>query len=329
MNETTAPSDVGQRGPLEVANASALIFNSAGEYLLHLRDDVAGIWEPGSWALLGGGREPADASLESTVRRELMEEAGLDLPVLEPFAVETATGTDGSAIPIQIFAAHWDGDATSLRLTEGVMLAWFRPEVMPRLRLSPSTLDLVQRHTESHAAHCPGAASTTAAIPLRRSPSPRSLPPSPASGKHAFTVIGVHLYLENTEGQVLLGLRHPDSAYAGELWHFLAGHCEQGESAVAGLVREAEEEAGLLIRPQDIEFVHAVHLVDEPGTQPRLQLVFRAWEWAGQTDLREPDKCLAWHWWDPTHLPDQIVPYTRTAIDGIREGRLYTELGWS
>ncbi|MFF0520661.1 NUDIX domain-containing protein [Actinomadura nitritigenes] len=70
------------------SRASALIFNGRGEYLLHLRDDIPGIVEPGAWSLLGGGREPGDRSLAETIRRELREEAGLELPVLEPFAVD-------------------------------------------------------------------------------------------------------------------------------------------------------------------------------------------------------------------------------------------------
>ncbi|MGW6391069.1 hypothetical protein ACWFR1_11300 [Streptomyces sp. NPDC055103] len=46
-------------------------------------------------------------------------------------------------------------------------------------------------------------------------------------------VIGSHLYLER-DGRVLLGLRHPDSAYAPLEHHFLAGHREQ-ESAIDGI----------------------------------------------------------------------------------------------
>lgn len=64
---------------IEPVNASALIHDGHGRYLLHLlhlRDDLPGIWEPGAWSLLGGGREPGDASLEDTVRRELREEVG-------------------------------------------------------------------------------------------------------------------------------------------------------------------------------------------------------------------------------------------------------------
>ncbi|MFF7028321.1 NUDIX domain-containing protein [Streptomyces albidoflavus] len=143
MDPRPVPSPPG--GP-PVSNASVLLHNDAGAYLLHLRDNLPGIWEPGSWALPGGGREPGDRSLAETARRELREETGLDLPGLEPFTVETATGIDGSPVLIQVFTARWNGDPATLHLTEGVLLHWFRPEVMPRLRLAPSTLELVHRH---------------------------------------------------------------------------------------------------------------------------------------------------------------------------------------
>ncbi|MEX0171549.1 NUDIX domain-containing protein [Streptomyces sp. LMG1-1-1.1] len=138
-------------------------------------------------------------------------------------------------------------------------------------------------------------------------------------------IVGVHLYLER-DGHVLLGRRHPDAAYAGGLLHTLAGHCE-AESATACLVREAYEEAGLVIDPADLELVHTVHLV-EPGGVPRLQLFFRASHWEGVPAIREPDKCVGWHWWNAKDLPEPVVPYTRAAIEGIRAGRPYTELGW-
>ncbi|GAB1333993.1 hypothetical protein ACE1SV_05830 [Streptomyces sp. E-15] len=149
----------------------------------------------------------------------------------------------------------------------------------------------------------------------------------PAAGATEPHVIGVHLYLEDAEGRVLLQLRHPDSAYAGRTWHFLAGHCER-EPALGCLVREAREEAGLVIDPSDAEYAHAVHLLDGPGAPPRVQLVFRVRRWRGTPRVREADKCLAWRWWRPEDLPDPLVPYARAAVDGIRAGRLYTEMGW-
>ncbi|MFJ8731137.1 NUDIX domain-containing protein [Streptomyces bauhiniae] len=294
-------------------NASALIHDGEGRYLLHLRDNIPGIWEPGTFALLGGGREPRDRTLEDTLRRELAEEVpGLDPAGLEPYAVEEATGTDGLCVPVQVFSGRWSGDPDGVGLAEGVLLRWFRPETLHRLRLSPGTRELILRHAAGPAARAP-------VIPRPAK--------APDAGGTELNIVGVHLYAEDDDGRVLLGLRHPDAAFAGSTWHFLAGHCER-ESAVACLVREAYEEAGLVVDPAGLELAHVVHVLHGPSARPRIQLVFRARRLRGTPWLREPDKCLAWRWWDPDALPEPLVPYARTAIDGIRAGRTYSEMGW-
>ncbi|WP_331751760.1 NUDIX domain-containing protein (plasmid) [Streptomyces sp. NBC_00723] len=306
----------------QTANASALIYNDRGEYLLHLRDYFPGrIWEPGMWSLLGGGREPQDATLEHTVRRELAEEAGLDLAHLTPFGTEYASDDAGLSVPIAIYAGHWNGDPRDLRLTEGVMLAWFAPGDLHRLRIADTTCDLVRRHAASRPAN---ASSTASQSGLTSNEECR--PASPHGT--VLNVIGVHLYLERPDGTVLLGLRHPDSEFAPSTWHVLAGHCEQ-ESAITRLVREAQEEAGLHIERQDVELVHVIHHIDTAGDRPRMGLFFRARIWGGEPELREPEKCTQWKFWDPAALPDDLVPYTRVAIEGIRAGRLYSETGWA
>lgn len=143
----------GLDGQPQPVNASALLFDDAGRYLLHLRDNLPDIWEPGSFALPGGGSEPDDVTLEDTVRRELGEEfPNLVVPVLEPFAVERATGTDGMRVLIQVFAGCWNGDPDRLHVTEGVLLRWFPPEMLHRLRLSPVTRDLVLQHAAQRTA---------------------------------------------------------------------------------------------------------------------------------------------------------------------------------
>lgn len=301
----------------EAANASALIYNDRGEYLLHLRDYFPGlIWEPGMWSLLGGGREPQDATLEDTVRRELAEEAGLDIDGLTPFATEYASNGDGATVPIAIHAGRWNGDPRELHLTEGVMLAWFTPDDLHRLRIAGTTSDLVRRHAASHPANT--APRSRLAPQEERRASPHGT---------VLNVIGVHLYLERPDGTVLLGLRHADSAFAPSTWHALAGHCEQ-ENAISCLIREAREEAGLHIERQDVELVHVVHHIDKAGDRPRMGLFFRAHVWSGEPELREPDKCTQWKFWDPSALPDALVPYTRVAIEKIQNGQLYSETGW-
>ncbi|MFJ8752151.1 NUDIX domain-containing protein [Streptomyces sp. NPDC102441] len=305
----------GLDGRPEPVNASVLIHDGRGRYLLHLRDLRDGIWQPGVFALLGGGRERDDACPEATVRRELAEEVpGLEPVGLTPYSVEEETSVDGLAVPIAIYAGRWSGDPDTVELHEGVLLRWFTPDMLDRLRLSPGLGDLIRRHAAEHP--------------------PASVPPETvrlqdeAPEGTELHIVGVHLHLEDEHGRILLGLRHPDSSYAGSQWHFLAGHCER-EAAITCLVREAKEEAGLVIDPVDVELVHLVHLVDAPAAaRPRIQLIFRASSWSGTPEILEPDRCVQWRWWDPQDLPAKVVPYTRQAIDRILEGRPYSEMGW-
>ncbi|MFG2907366.1 GNAT family N-acetyltransferase [Kitasatospora sp. NPDC048286] len=160
-------------GQVQPVNASVVIHDGRGRYLLHLRDDFPGIWAPGEFSLLGGGREPQDLTLEDTLRRELAEEApGLELGALEPFAVEQATGADGLCVPVQIYTARWVGNPDAVGLTEGVLLRWFTPDMLHRLRLRTSTRDLLLAH----------AAQTQGSLAVRP-PAPRPPhPPEPPAG---------------------------------------------------------------------------------------------------------------------------------------------------
>ncbi|WP_239074085.1 hypothetical protein [Streptomyces sp. SID10853] len=97
-----------------------------------------------------------------------------------------------------------------LRLTEGVMLAWFTPDGLHRLRIADTTSDLVRRHAAS--------------LPTTQSgPEPEEESPASPHGT-VPNIIGVHLYLERPDGSVLLGLHHPNSAFAPSTWHVLAVH---------------------------------------------------------------------------------------------------------
>ncbi|MEV7565661.1 NUDIX domain-containing protein [Streptomyces tanashiensis] len=305
----------GLDGTITPVNASAVIHNGHGGYLLHLRDaNKPEIWAPGCWDLLGGGREPHDATLLDTVTRELREEAGLVLAGLESYRVDSVIGTDGTCVPVEVFSGEWHGDPSELTLTEGVMLSWVRPEQLPYLTMLPATRALLEIHAAQHPTPAAGqpARSATAVVG------------APAGTE--LHIVGVHLYLER-DGKVLLGLRHPDSAYAGDTWHVLAGHCEY-EAATDCLVREAREEAGLVLDPAELALVHTVHMIDKPGDRPRIGLFFRARYWEGTPEVRERDKCVAWEWFGVKDLPARVVPYTRAAIEGIQAGRTYTELGW-
>ena len=59
--------------------------------------------------------------------------------------------------------------------------------------------------------------------------------------------IDVHLILRRNE-EILLGQRQ-NTGFADGSWHLPSGHTEDGESATAALIREANEEIGVRIDP--------------------------------------------------------------------------------
>ncbi|MFI5706149.1 NUDIX domain-containing protein [Streptomyces xanthochromogenes] len=128
----------------EPMGASVLIVNSQGEYLLHLRDNIEGIWAPGTWALLGGEPEEGERP-EETVARELMEEVRLSLEFhrLMVGDVHDPRGKPGKVV---VFWARWDGDAHALPLTEGIMLHWFPAALVPRLVTAPGTAEVIAKY---------------------------------------------------------------------------------------------------------------------------------------------------------------------------------------
>ncbi|MBV9023605.1 MAG: NUDIX hydrolase [Streptomycetaceae bacterium] len=294
-----------------ITGTAALIVNSAGQYLLHLRDDRP-ICDPFVFSLLGGAPENGE-SPEMAIVRELKEEAGLDIPDLVPFGL---VGSPGRRI--QVFLGHWDGDAAALPLSEGILVHWFDYDKLPDLKLSPGTRKIIDKHRahltnrpHPSAVHDPTAATTALELPDRRRARP--------SG------VGGHLYLV-VDGRVLLGKRSPTARFAPSTWHALAGHLDDGESVRSCVAREACEEAGLLIAEGELDLVHVVHLRE--GNTTLMEMFFRPRRWVGEPQLREPDKCTEWKFFGLDALPEDLVPYTRAALEGIAAGRPYTELGW-
>ncbi|MER7914325.1 NUDIX domain-containing protein [Streptomyces sp. NPDC096068] len=286
--------------------------------VLHVRHRATGR------LLVPGGRfEDSDGTLSAAALRTAEEETGLPASSFAPMPGFGTGPIDIDVTPARTPAptptpTGEEPDHQQYDFRFVFRLADDAPEPVPRAEEADRTcwLPFDQVPSPGLRAKLNGSGPTDGAVPPSSFPS-GSVP----------QIVGVHLWLEH-DGKVLLGLRHPDSAYAGSLWHFLAGHCET-ESATACLAREAYEEAGLVIDPADLDLVHVVHLLHRPGVPPRVQLFFRARHWEGVPELREPDKCAAWRWWDPKDLPDALVPYARAAIEGIGTGRLYTEAGWS
>ena len=69
--------------------------------------------------------------------------------------------------------------------------------------------------------------------------------------------IAVHLLFIKDE-KVLL-LRRFNTGYENGNYSLVAGHVDAGETVTQTAIREAQEEAGVQIAPENIEVVHVIH----------------------------------------------------------------------
>lgn len=136
--------------------------------------------------------------------------------------------------------------------------------------------------------------------------------------RHKLTP-AAYLLLEK-DGKLLLIRRH-NTGYEDGNYSLIAGHVEEGESYGDTMVREAKEEAGIILRKEDLELVHACH---RPNSN-YLDIYFRPKKCSGKLENKEPNKCdnFLWASWDS--LPPNIIPHVRQSLLKIKNSEFYSE----
>ena len=133
---------------------------------------------------------------------------------------------------------------------------------------------------------------------------------------HFQVIPAAYLLLQRGYGdetEFLLQLRGPGSSYMSGHWASgAAGHVEYGESVAVAAAREAREELGIEVSPDDIEPLCAVQR-SEPGNpdpiEQRVDFFTTARRWTGQPRILEPGKCLELRWCRLDALPHPVVPH--------------------
>ena len=124
----------------------------------------------------------------------------------------------------------------------------------------------------------------------------------------------------------ILFARRINTGYQDGMYQMPAGHVDPGELPSEAGVREAKEEIGIDIKPEDMKHVHSCFRRKLNGESDRADYYFEAMKWSGEITNCEPEKCDDLKWVDPHALPDNTVAHIRTALEAIDRGAQYSEL---
>jgi 8-oxo-dGTP pyrophosphatase MutT (NUDIX family) len=139
-------------------------------------------------------------------------------------------------------------------------------------------------------------------------------------------LVDVHLIVIR-DGELLLAERLNTGFADGQL-NLPSGKLEVGEDLRSAMIREAQEEIGLTLRPEDVRLACVVHYL-LPGHEPRIGCFFTADRWDGEPFNAEPEKCARLVWADPDDLPADTVEYCAAGINAYLAGLPYVAPGWA
>jgi ADP-ribose pyrophosphatase YjhB (NUDIX family) len=143
--------------------------------------------------------------------------------------------------------------------------------------------------------------------------------------KERFKLIPTSHLILIKDNKILL-LRRFNTGYEDGNYSVVAGHLDGNETFIQAMVREAREEAGIDIKPEDLKVVHVMHR-KEPNEE-RIDFFIMAKKWKGEPKIMESHKCDDLSWFELDNLPKNIIPYVKQAIENIRNKTFYSEHGW-
>jgi 8-oxo-dGTP pyrophosphatase MutT (NUDIX family) len=132
--------------------------------------------------------------------------------------------------------------------------------------------------------------------------------------------VSVFLLLKKRDEILLLKREH--TGWMDGFYSIPAGAIDGKETLLEAAVREAKEEVGVTVNPDDIMLFHTMHCFTHG--EEWLGQFFVTEKWIGQPKVNEPHKHSEIKWTEVTQLPDNIIQYVKQAIDCFQKEILYS-----
>jgi mutator protein MutT len=252
--------------------------------------------EPGTWGIPAGKLEQHETPINAATR-ELFEETGIDLKISNLQHIYT--------FYIKKLGNNFIFHAFKVDLPSAQI---------PKIQLS-SEHQNYKWATPDDLQNMPLVAGGWAAFQRYRASFPK---------KRTGSSVSVYLIIQQNN-QVFLTLRK-NTGYNDGLWSLVAGHVEDGEAATAAMIREAREEIGIELSPEQIKVAHIMH---RRSNRQNVDIFFICSSWEGVPQNCELEKCEKIDFFPLDALPKNTINYNAYVLSAIARGEFYSEHGWN
>lgn len=130
----------------------------------------------------------------------------------------------------------------------------------------------------------------------------------------------VRLILEH-RGQLLM---LKQTTQNGGKYTLVGGNVEAGEFPLGALIRESKEEAGITLKPKDLQLVHT--LFKRKDKDVRIVMYFKALQWQGTIRALEKNKFKTTAWFPLKKLPKNTSTTVKYVLKQYLNKITYSEL---
>lgn len=134
--------------------------------------------------------------------------------------------------------------------------------------------------------------------------------------------VAVHLILEHNNEFLLL--RRYNTGYEDGNYSVIAGHLNGNETIKEAMIRETLEEANITIDDKHLKIVGVMHRKDSDES---IDYYLYTNKFSGNIRIMEPNKCDDLAFYKLDNLPDNIIPYIKTALFNYKNNIIFSEYG--
>ncbi len=127
--------------------------------------------------------------------------------------------------------------------------------------------------------------------------------------------------------KICLMKRSKNVAFYPDFYAFSGGLINHNEHVIDAAVREAYEELGLHIKPEDLTVVHSMYIKAATGDN-HIVFFMKTEHFSGEARVMEPKKCDEVAWFSLDTLPHNLVPMHKQVLEMIKKNIAFSEYGW-